>query len=285
MSTNLKSTPGTGGGLQFRRAGRGVAVVFALWMIAPAVEAGIHPVSGNHRLLDRFVEDGAIVPRGWIELRAAYADYQQGGRDLAAGAIAAFRFGRDVEAGFIGGVIDRRRSAGTPLFGAPLPRDVDGAGLADLALYGKYRVFSGPLDLAVGGRVIVPLADEEAGRGPGVFQYEAFTGMRKTWPRVTLIGSAGVAGRGDSKSPGTAEGRSSVKLGLGTLVPLSLLWTMMGEVAYESARFEGEGSNARVLVGLDWRPTKFLAARGGAGAGLTDGAADFTAVLSVVMLF
>ncbi|HET6278666.1 MAG TPA: hypothetical protein VFG08_07775 [Candidatus Polarisedimenticolia bacterium] len=260
-----------------------LALVF--WLSGPAAEAAIHPVSGNHRLFDRFVEDGAVVPRGWVELVAGYADYRQGDRDRVAGTVVAFRFGRNVEAGLLGGALDRRRSAGAPLFGAPLPEEIDGAGLADAALYGKYRALSGPFDLAVGGRVTIPLGDDQAGRGPGVFQYEAFTGVRKTWPRATVVGSAGVAGRDDSQAPGAADGRISLKLGVGTLIPLSLLWTMMAEVAYESARFAGEGSDAEIVVGFDWRPTKFLAARCGAGAGVTDEAADFTAVISVVMFF
>ena len=285
MPTKLRSAPDMRVGDLFRRLGRGVSVAFVLWAIVPAVDAGIHPVSGNHRLFDRFVEDGAIVRRGWIELRAAYADYPKGDRDFAAGTVVAFRFGRNVEAGFLGGGLDRRRSAGAPLFGVPLPEEIDGAGLADLAVYGKYRVVRGPLDLAVGGRVTIPLGDENEGRGPGVFQYEAFTGVRKTLPRVTVVGSAGVAGREDSTSAGSAEGRTSLKLGMGALIPLSLLWTMTAEVAYESARFEGEDPETWMLIGLDWRPTKFMAARGGAGAGLTDGAADFRTILSLVMLF
>jgi len=285
VPTNLKSTRSVGNGVLHRRAGQVAMGAVLIWLSASPVNAAIRPISGNHRLFERFVEDGAIVPRGWIELKAAYADYQHGGRDLIGGPVVAFRFGRDVEAGFIAGVLDRRRSSGTPLYGVSLREGIDGAGLADLALYGKYRALRGPLDLAVGGRVTVPLGDEQAGRGTGVFQYEVFTGMRKSWPRVTLVGSAGVAVRKDSRAPGEAEGRTSLKLGIGTLVPLSLLWTMIAEVDYEGARFEGEGSEAMALVGFDWRPTKFLAARVGGGAGLTDGAADLTAVLSVVMLF
>ena len=285
MPTNLKSPRCVHLGPRCRRAGHGAIIVLVLCLSGAAAEAAIHPISGNHRLIDRFVEDGAIVPRGWIELVAGYTDYQQGGRDLVAGTVVAFRFGRDVEAGLFGGMLDRRRSAGTPLFGAPLQEEIDGAGLADMALYGKYRALSGPCELSVGGRVTIPLGDEQAGRGPGVFQYEGFTGVRKSWPRVTLVGSAGVAGRDDSQAPGAAEGRTSLKLGVGTVIPLSLLWTMMAEVAYESARFAGEGGNAEFVIGFDWRPTNFLAARGGAGAGLTGEAADFTAVLSVVMFF
>jgi len=285
VPTNLKSLRSAGCGVSFRRAGQVMVGAVLTCVIAWPAQAGIRPISGNHRLLERFIEDGAIVPRGWIELKAAYADYRHGGRDLIAGPIMAFRFGRDVEAGFIAGALDRCRTPGTPLYGVSLPDGIDGAGLADLVLYGKYRALRGPLDLAIGGTLTVPSGNEQAGRGTGVFQYEVFTGMRKSWPRATLIASAGVAAREDSKAPGEAEGRTSLKLGMGTLIPLSLLWTMIAEVDYESGRFEGEGSDAKALVGFDWRPTKFLAARFGGGAGLTDGAADLNAVLSVVMLF
>jgi hypothetical protein len=255
-----------------------------MWVV-PAGAAGIHPVGDGQRLFALFVEDGAIMPRGWVGIGLAYADGPQEGRDRAAGTVLAWRLGRDVEAGLEGGFLDRRRDAGTPLYGAPPPEAIDDAGLADLSLYGKYRVVRSPFDLAVGGRAILPLADESAGLGPGVVQYEVFTGLRGSLARLALVGSIGASARGDSQAPGSAEGRTALKAGCGALIPLSLLWTISAELTYEGARFEGEDPDARAIIGIDWRPTKFLAARVAAGAGLTDGAPDFTAVVAGALLF
>ena len=292
MWPNLKSADAEGSRTE-RRSSFGQRVLLRLLPVAGtmfffaggAAAAAVHPISGNHRLFVRFVEDGAIVQKGWIEFRATYEDYPGGGRDVAGGSIIALRFGRDVEAGLGAGLLDRRRASGAALFGSQLPSAIDGTGLADLLVYGKYRILRSPFDLAVGGTVTIPLADEDEGRGPGIFQYGAFIGARKDYSRATLVWSLGVTDRGDAKSPGQAEGEISLRLGTGLLLPVSRIWTLVGEATYESARFDGEEQTTALFAGLDWRPTNFLVARGGLGAGLTGDSPDISATMSFVFYF
>src|SRR5439155_945216 len=68
-------------------------------------------VTGDHRLLLHFVEDGALVSKGWIEAAGTYARVD-GGSDIGADLRAAFRFGRNVEAGLTARALMRSRDAG-----------------------------------------------------------------------------------------------------------------------------------------------------------------------------
>lgn len=257
-------------------------VATALWL--GANQAATETMGGDHRLVYGFVGDGAIIQEGWIELAGDYEDHD-GGDDFRARITASFRFGRDVEAGIISGVMVRQRASGEELFGARLSNRVSGAGLFDPLIYGKYRITRGTIDLSVGAAAEIPLADDEAGRGPGILQYGAFVGLRRSFSRSTFIWSLGLSDRGDADLPEPSEGEAAMQLGTGVLVPLSRIWMFIGEASYESARFKGESAEARVLLGLDWRPARNLVMRGGVSGGLTERAPDIAATISVAIHF
>jgi len=259
-----------------------VIVSVVLWL--GLNHAATESIRGDHRLVNGFVTDGAIIQEGWIELGGDYEDHD-GGDDVIARLTTAFRFGRDVEAGIISGVMVRQRSAGEELYGSPLGERVSGVGLFDPLLYGKYRITRGTIDLSVGAAVEIPLADDAAGRGPGVLQYGAFIGLRKNFSRSTFIWSLGLTDRGDTDLPEPSEGEAALQLGAGVLVPLSRIWTFIAEASYESERFKGESADGRGLVGLDWRPTKNLVMRGGVSGGVTERAPDIAGTLSVAFHF
>jgi hypothetical protein len=241
-------------------------------------------VTGDHRLFQAFVEDGAIVHKGWLEVAAAYAGDAKG-RDLLGSITVAFRFGRDVEAGITAGLLSREREAGATLYGAEIPDSVGGTGFSDAIIYGKYRVIRSPFELAVGAAASLPLAQEEAGRGPGVFQYRTFAGARKKFSRATLVGSLGAGFRDDSRSPGGAEGRTSLRAALGVLVPIRPTWTFVGELDHESTSFGRDTPEGRVLAGLDWRPMANLGLRGALGTALTRDTPDRLAIASLFFHF
>ena len=256
-----------------------------LLVLCPAPrDATALEVSGDHRLVQRFVEDGAIVQKAWF---GAVADYDrfEGGQDLAGTIVLAFRLGRDVEAGVIGGVIDRRREAGDTLFGAPLAGPIDTTGLADATVYGKYRILRSPVELAVGAAVVVPLADESRELGPGSVRSRFFLGMRRSFSRATLVWNLGATDRSASRAPGEVRGRIAALAGTGLVLPLSYVWTFVGEVNYDGARFEGDRGDARLLAGLDWRPTANIVFRGALGRGLSERAPDLSAHLSAAFHF
>ena len=270
MRTNLKSAP--------------ALALFACMLAWGDARAAAGTIGGDHRLVRRFVEDGAIVQKGWLEAAVGYDDGSRG-RDLRSALTLAFRLGPDVEAGVVLGGLDRRRDPGDRLYGPPLAAAVDASGVGDAMLFGKVRVVRRPFDLALGASVEVPLADDEEGLGPGVAQYRAFVGLRTGSARATVIGWIGAGRRGDSEFAGRAAGLNTLLAGAGVLVPVSRLWTFVAEADYEGARFSGEQADGRALAGLDWRPTDNLVVRGEAGAGLTGGAPDRMGSISFVFHF
>ncbi len=269
-----------------RRSKAGARATFAaiLGILLAGAPANAAEITGDHRLQERFVEDGAIVEKGWLEASGRLERFG-GGRDLSGTVTAAFRYGRDVEAGLVVGVLDRSRDAGETLFGEPAATAVDGASLADARIYGKYRILRSPLEMAVGLITVVPLADETRGLGAGSFQYRAFFGMRRRFSAATVVWSAAVDEPGDSGAAGRAPGRIGGCLASGVLVPLSYAWTFLGEVNYEGRRYAGDGNDLRLAAGIDWRPAQNLALRGGLAAGLSDAAPDLSATLSAAFHF
>ncbi len=241
-------------------------------------------MTGDYRLIERFVEDPGLVHKAWLGVTGWYGA-PPGGRDLHATLVAAFRLAHDVEVGAQAGLIERRRNAGETLYGTPLAASIDSAGIADLLIYGKYRVLRGPFEMALGANAILPLADEESGLGPGNLRALGFAAFRKSFHLATLVGSLGATDRSSARGPGEARGRVAAVLGAGVLVPLSYDWTFLGEVTYNGARYEGDTSDARLLAGLDWRPTPNIVFRGALARGLTDGTPPQSATLSAVFCF
>ncbi len=259
-------------------------LVVALLIRAAVGAAGATEITGDHRLIRSFIEDGAIVQIGWLELAASYTR-QDEGRDLLTEAIASFRIGEEFEAGFTLGFLDRQRDAGDTLFGVPIPTAIDGAGLADPRVFGKYRLLRSPVEMSVGAIATLPLGDEERGRGAGSLRYEACLGLRTRLTRVTLIGSAALKRHDDSEGPGAAEGNTTARIGIGAIVPLTRIWVLIAEATHEGAPYGDEDDPAVLLLGLDWRPTENLAIRGAVAAGLTDPAPDLHALLSAAFNF
>ena len=251
--------------------------------VAPA-HAAPQPLGGDHRLLLSFVEDGAIVHKAWFEAGARWDRFADG--DDGSGMVtAAFRYGRDVEAGLIAGVRHRSRDAGAVLYGSTVAESFSATGLWDLLVYGKYRVLRSPIELAVGAALVIPLAHGDSGLTSGALQGEGFAALRKSFTRGSLIGHAGIATAGAARQGSEADGRSAIAAGVGGLIPMAPLWVFIAEVDYDGAGFEGDGSSTRGLVGVDWRPTENVVARGGVAAGLSDGAPNIVALVSMAFGF
>ena len=254
---------------RFRFRHSSCAFVFALALAlgipgGPAHAAG--PPGGEDRLLDSFAEDAALIDKAWIEfaLQARAADE---GDDFGFGVRAAFRYGRDVEAGIEMALLDREREAGAPLFGAEVPTAFGHAGAADPSVYGKYRLLRGACDLSLGARLSFPAAPDDSGLTSGAIEGRGFVAFRGAWRRAALIGHLGLGETGDARYEQGAEGGTFATGSFGAVVGLSRLWNLTAEVDFEGARFEGEEERGRGVVGLDWHPTVNLRVRGGLGTG------------------
>jgi hypothetical protein len=262
--------------------------LIAVVILAPsaALAAGApQPLSGDYRLLLGFIEDGAIVTRALFEAGAA-GGRGDTGTDLGASFLAAFRLGRDVETGVMGGVLRRDRDAGAELYGSTVPGSFSSTGPSDLRIYGKYRFRRSPVDLSAGASFDLPLAASDSGLTSGALRARGFVAVRGRLAGGTaIIGHAGVASAGDAEYGDGAAGRLSAVAGVGVLGPLSRLWTLVGELDYQGAPFEGDHASTRLLAGLDWRPTGNIAARGGLIAGWSQGDPDYSGILSLMFHF
>jgi hypothetical protein len=256
----------------------------AALVLASTPAGAVEPPGGDDRLLDSFVEDGALIDKVWLEFGMGTRVADEG-NDLALSLRAAFRYGRDVEAGLDLALLNRGRDAGAPLFGTDVPTPFEHTGAADPVLYGKYRLLRGACDLSIGARLAVPMADDDSGLTSGAYEGRGFVAFRGAWRRAVLIGHLGLGTSGDARYEAGAAGETFTTGSLGAVVALSRLWNLTAEFHFEGARFEGEDELGRGLVGLDWHPTNNLRVRGGAGAGWGRDAGAIRGVASVAFHF
>ena len=250
---------------RFRHSPLVPALALAL-LISPAGASAAGPPGGHDRLLVSFAEDAALVDKAWIEF-GALARAADEGDDFGLGLRAAFRYGRDVEAGIETVLLDREREAGAPLFGVEVPTSFGHTGAADPTIYGKYRLLRGACDLSLGARVSIPLAPHDSGLTSGAVEGRGFVAFRGAWRRAALIGHLGIGASEDGRYEQGAQGKTFATGSLGAVVGLARLWNLTAEVDYEGGRFEGEEERGRGLVGLDWHPAVNLRVRGGLGSG------------------
>lgn len=231
------------------------------------------PDRGARRLFQRFVEDAAVTPGGWIEAQYRYANLPDGGRHEA-GPLVAFKVVDDLEAGLRFAYVDVNSDTGP-----------SGSGLSDIDLYAKYRLPGGRARLAFGTLLKVATADEAEGLGTGRTDLELFTAFRADLEAVTLTWNAGVRLNGNSDPP-APETNNSILLGAAIIMPASARLTFVIEGTYETERFEGADDDARLTVGLQ---SLGYARRGGfraaAGIPLSDGGPDYEVLAGVFLTY
>jgi len=241
-------------------------------------------ITGNHRLLENFEMDGAILRQGWLEAGAGYSIWGDG-HDSALGTRVAFSAMDKLEMGGRIAYLSRTRSRDQVLFGERLSSSIDENGLGDLDLYAKLRFRTEPRDWSAGLLIKLPAGDERERLGSGSTDYGVFLATRRTFTRLAWIGNASVRFNGDARTPGGGNGTTSGALGGGALFKLSYSWSFMAEARYETRRYDGGDVNFTIAPSFDFRPTENLALRLGLAFGLADGAPDRAASFGTVFHF
>jgi hypothetical protein len=226
------------------------------------------------RLFQRFVEDAAITPGGWIE---GMYDYQnlEGATSHFAGTRIAFKVDDGLEAGLRFGFsyLDVR--------GGP-----DGGGISDVDLHLKYRLpGGGATRAAVGALLKAPSADEAEGLGTGEPDLALFAAVRADLEAVSLVANAGIRFNGQP-DPAFVRTRDSLLAGVGILLPASDRVTFTIEGTWESRRIRGAGSDGRLTVGLQaFGEGGKGGFRGAVALPLTGGAPDAEILLGAVLTY
>jgi hypothetical protein len=240
------------------------------------------------RLFLAFAQDAAIVNSQWWE---GQAEFDDGSSSIPvdvilARGVVAFRPVKSLE---VGGRVGFGKSSASGT--AP-----DGTGATDLEIYGKW-VWSNALentDFTAGLLCTVPTGDDTAGLGFNAFSTQAFGGVRFRMENVVIGGHVGFRFNGDGKFQGfDLPGKNSVEVGASALFPLANQVSFVGEVLYESARFEsptpgsplGADAATQVLAGVNWTAFPRGTFRAAVGGGVTDGAPDFRVLVGYAFHF
>ena len=224
------------------------------------------------RLFQRFVQDAAILPGGWIEGRLAYANLPNGETTLL-GPLIAFRLAPSLEAGLRFGFLDVDQNPG-----------VNDSGLSDIEVYLKYRPSRlGRQRLAFGALVKAATADESDGLGTGETDVEIFGAYRANLQAVTLVLNAGIRLNGD---PPGSNVENSILFGGGILLPATQRLTFILEGSWETERVDGADDDGRLTTGIQLMGRN---GRGGFRAAialpLTDAAPDYEILVGALFTY
>lgn len=241
---------------------------------APAAAGRTTP--GADRLFLSFFEDATLVRSQWWEGQLEYADYDDFETTLLR-VVAAFSPWENIE---LGGRVGFGQSDSDQF--------LDGSGATDLDLYWKYYFGNrgGNTEFAAGALGTVPTGDDAAGLGFDAFSVGAFGSARHRLKGAILTANAGVRMNGDARFVGVdLDGKTSPFAGLGYIRPLSDEVSFVGEVRFESERFDNGDADLRVLGGINLRAFNRGMLRGAVGVGLDDGAPDLLFIVGYAQNF
>jgi hypothetical protein len=233
--------------------------------------------SSSMRLFHGFIEDATIADNQWWEGWLEYSAGEAVDIFLLRG-VAAFQPWDSFELGATVGF-------GSSSADGEIP---DGSGATDLDIWGKYHFSKGggATEFAAGGVITVPTGDDTAGLGYDAFSIAAFGSVRHRYETLILTAHAGARINGDGQIFGVdVDGELSPMLGVGFFYPHSDEVTFIAEANFESERFDGMGSDLRLLGGVNWRLSNRGILRSAVGVGLTDGAPDAQLILGYAVNF
>jgi len=255
-----------------------LALVFCLPFTAQAQtdQEAKRETRATDRMFLTFGQEATLVDRQWWEGRLEYLDLSGGTDRTILRAVAAFQPWDQVE---FGGTVGFGDSSG---FGG------SGSGATDLDLWAKYHFGEDDrTEYAAGGLVIVPTGDDAARLGNDSFAFGAFGSVRHRGKRATFSGNLAVRLNGDgvTNSGGSADGDTSFELGAGVIVPANDRLSFIGEVRFETERFDGFESDLRALGGINLQAGKTGGFRAALAIGLTDGAPDLQIIAGYASTF
>ena len=245
-------------------------------------------ISNEHRLFQRFIEDGAVTENLWLEGQFRFQSFEDS-EVFSISPIIAATFAEDFE---LGGRI-----------GLVIVDPDDGnseSGFSDLDLWGKVRLTTRPTQLSVGILLDLPAGDEDRSLrlGTGELDVGFFAGLRHDFGAVSLVANAGLRVNQDPDvkekevleaigltGQSEAEGDPSLQVGGALLFAMTSRLSGVIETTYETERIDGLGTDFRVTIGCDYRTRETAGFRIGVTGGTGDAAPNFEAIGSLYLLF
>jgi hypothetical protein len=245
----------------------------------------------SDRLFLAFAQDAAIVKSQWWEGQIQYSDASKGmpADSLIFRGVVAFRPVKTLEVGGSFGLGNTSATQGRP----------DGTGATDLRAYVKWVFPNGApnTDFSVGGLLTLPTGDDTAGLGYNSFATQAFGAVRYRLKDIVDIGGhIGLCLNGDGAYQGVdLDGKASFEIGFSALFPLANEVSLVAELQTQTARFDntnpspnnliGAEAATEILGGINWRAFGRGMFRGAVSFGLTEGAPDFSVLMSYAYTF
>ena len=228
----------------------------------------------DRRLFQRFIEDAAVVPGGWVEGQLYYQNLPDDSDRQFIGPLIAFKISDEIEAGLRFGFLRVDDDSGP-----------DGSGLSDIDLYAKYRFPAWRGRAALGALLKLASGDEEDGLGTGEEDLEFFAAWRGDLEAVTLTANVGVRFNGNPDPP-VPRTEDSFLFGGAVILPASSRLSFVIEASYESERFKNAEPDARLTLG-------FQRLKGDPGGGfraafaipLSDGAPDYELIGGAIFVY
>ena len=156
-------------------------------------------------------------------------------------------------------------------------------GLTDLEAWGKFNVGSSlkrGTRWAAGFVLRFPTGEQDTGLSYEALQSKAFGAVRFDVGRFTVSANAGLQFNEDATVQGTKlDGRVAGSIGGAALMDFNHQLVGVAELLYEGEPYEGVDADARLLVGVNWKPLDQGMFRLALGFGLTEGAPDGLLIL------
>jgi len=244
-----------------------VRVDVAAATFTPSGIAQTYP--GSDRLVLAYAEDAVLVADQRWELQVEVADFDVVDRTVARvqGAIQLPQLDGVEFGGRVGlGSVDNP------------PGVSDDSGVTDLDAWTKFMFRTnkdGTTDYAAGFVVTLPVGDDRAGLGQDALRSKFFGSVRRALPWGVVSGHVGLRLNEAGRIGGVRrDGEIAPGLGAALILPRTPNITVIVEAMVEGESFDGVGTDARLLAGVNWRLREVVTLRFAAAAGLADGAPD-----------
>ena len=258
---------------------------------SPTAQAPAAPSTGSDRLFLAFSQEAEVVKSQWWEGQLGYMDGSKGMPTDAwiLRGVVAFRPVKTLEVGGTFGLGNTNADPGRP----------DGTGATDLTAYGKW-VFVDAVpktNFAAGLLVTIPTGDDTVGLGFNSFASQAFGSVSYRLENIVVLGGhVGLCINGDGQYQGVElDAKASFEVGFSALFPLANEVSLVAEVQSQTARFDNNNPSPNNLIGaeaatsllggINWRAFGRGMLRGEVSVGITEGAPDYTALLSYAYTF